>query len=300
MELRLSGEENKTADTKPAGLKASSPNEKKMEDNPWDYDKFKDLEDPGAFDSIRKPIRIDVPPDHEYSVFPKVTKVLMYIAVILTVCLYALMCIGNPVDILFRIDKYKLFIGLCNGILFFDAIIVNLLYERKISLLIVAWLFPFAYPTIRNQHVDDQLGLGGICCFVIIAAFIATSTNVYRVYAEYGTICTDENETLRHGVAEIYATASGKSETVGTYLRRNYRVASAKTNEQGSVIQLDGYGNCYMGKSGYEPTVAMEVPTILTFQADSAGVYRLVKADLDGAVLTDSDLSKYQEYVLYK
>lgn len=305
MKLRLSDEENK------AGIKLSNQEDGAAEtndmpqravagaeDNPWDYDKFKDLEDPGAFYSIHKPIRIDVPPDHEYSIFPNVSKIFMYIAVLLLIGVFVLMCAGKPVDILFRIQKYKVLFAIGNGILFLDALIVNFLYERKISLLILAWLFPFAYPLARNHHVDDRPGMGGICCFAIIAAFIATGANVYHTYAQYGEYCMNENEILRHGVAEIMAQESANGVSLGTVLKRNYKIENVQVNESGTVIQFEGYGKWYISKMGYEPTAGFDIPTVLVYKQQSAGGYKLTEAVLDGTSVSGEDIYTYENKIL--
>ncbi len=304
MKLRLSGEENiegmklsnevdEAADTNDLPQRAYS----ETKENPWDYDKFKDLEDPGAFYSIHKPVRIDVPPDHEYSIFPNISKIFMYIAVLLLIGVYVWMCVGKPVDILFRIQKYKVFFAIGNGILFLDALIVNVLYERKISLLFLAWLFPFVYPLARNHHVDDRPGMGGICCFAMLAACIATGVNVYHTYVQYGEYCMDENETLRHGVADLMDQKASDGERLGSVFKKNYRLEQVKTNESGTVIQLEGYGKWYIGKMGYEPAAGFDVPTVLLYNRQATGEYELSKAVLDGSSLSGGDISVYENKI---
>lgn len=297
MELKLSDEENVTGTKLTDADKVSQKSAFGTGDNPWDYDKFKDLEDPGAFYSIHKPLRIDVPPDHEYSILPKISKIFMYIAVFLLIGVYVLMCAGRHVDILFRIQEYKIFLAIGNGILFMDAVIVNLLYERKLSLLILAWLFPFAYPLERNHHVDDRSGIGGICSFALIAAFLATGVNVYHAYVQYGECCMSENETLRHGVEDIMEQETANGERQGAVLKRNYIIENVQTNESGTVIQLEGYGQWYMSKMGYETSAGLDIPTVLVYRQQLPGGYKLTEVALDGSILSGEDIAAYESRI---
>lgn len=296
MELRVSDEE-KEAQSRLSGEGKMSAKTGKAGDDPWEYDEFKDLEDPGAFYSIHKPIQIDVPPDHEYSIFPRISKVFMYIAILLLIGVYVLMCAGKPVDIVFRIQKYKMFFAIGSGILFVDAVIVNWLYERKFSLLILAWLFPFAYPLERNHHVDDRAGLGGIFSFALIAAFLATGVNVYHTYVQYGEYCMEENETLRHGVADLMDQKAASGERQAAFFERNYNIEKIQINESGTVIQLDGYGKWYMSKMGYEPSADFDIPTTLVYRRQPAGGYQLTDIVLDGSSLSEADRSVYENKV---
>ena len=138
----------------------------KEERNPWDFD---DIKEPVVIAS--RPVvtnNTHMAAKSQNNMVLTVGMVLVYISFAIYIICMACVCIKEPSDMYVNLLKVQWVFSLCVLIWIVDAVLVNILYDRKISLILFAWLFPFLYPSKRNDHVNGHAGLGNLFCVVMV------------------------------------------------------------------------------------------------------------------------------------
>lgn len=303
MELRLANDEKKEegGGLKLAGMEpANSLNNPAKEDNPWDFDK-----PTGAVQSVSisesAPYQSDMSVHQGENTVVKVSGIIMYLAFIGKIVILALLCMGPKIDIYANIFRYTFILGICEYIPFVDAIIVNALYEKKISLYFFAWLLPFFYPGKRDRHVNGG-GIGTLLGIGSLIAVIAVFGNMISAMFTYGakTMVEADKETRTEVAAMLdYPTANGN--TLGETLRSSFMIAEATVEEQGGkkIIALLGNGSCMLNSDNTYTMTNKNTPTLLLYEKNTAtNTYELKGVTTGNMQLNSPYIKWYQNEIL--
>ena len=96
-----------------------------------------------------------------------------HLSIILEIALIAWICSQGMSDVYMNLQKLQGVFSICTLVVIVDAVLVNILYGRKVSLIVWALLLPFVYPMQRNKYMSGSGGLGTLCCFGFLVAFLA-------------------------------------------------------------------------------------------------------------------------------
>ncbi len=303
MELRLANDEKKEegGGLKLAGVEsANSLNNPAKEENPWDFDK-----QAGAVQSMSisesAPYQSDMSVHQGESTVVKVSGIIMYLSFIGEIVIIALLCMGHKIDIYADMFRYKFILRFFQIIPFVDAIIVNALYEKKISLIFLAGFLTFLYPGKRDRHVNGG-GFGTLLGIASLIAVIAVLGNLISAMLTYGvkTVRISDKETRTEVAAMLdYPTANGN--TFGETLRSSFMIAEATVEEQGGkkIIALLGNGSCMLNSDNTYTMTNKNTPTLLLYEKDTAtNTYELKGVTTGNMQLNSPYIKWYQNEIL--
>lgn len=306
MELKLANDEEK--DKPSGGLRLSGaveeqePGLQKTEDDPWDFGK---QEKPFTTRSISS-TAVEYSDMYSHSgnaihILVKLGRIAVYIAILLSDIAAIWVLMQPKVDMFYNAMKIGPLNSIIQLLLIVDAVLVNVLYKKKISLVFWAWLLGFVYPIKRDNHVNGGSAWGGIICFVTLSVGIAFGVGIYTSLMSYGEVVQNEDAAVRTEIAAFMEqpVADG-GETYGEKLKRNFFIQDAIVETQGSksVLMIGMKGQYGVTSDNFIDYTDKTVPTQLTFVRDSSGNYQLAGVILDNTRLADAYTNYYWNSLL--
>lgn len=313
MELKLADEEKK--ESSGGGLKLAGEGETKdvsgnktENSNPWD------------FDEEREPIRITsisgTSGNHSAyadsakaksngsNVVLLIGKIVVSLMLVLEFALIVWCCIQDKSEIVINLTKFQGFFGACVVVCIIDAILVNIFYGRKLSLIFIAWFFYFLYPAQRNKHINGSAGEGTLFCIGLLIAYAALVGTSFSAVSTYGNSVFITDDVTRKAVAELIDQPEQSGGTLGQKLNQNIYIENAEVqvNNSETRVVIAGLGRHYIDGTGN--LIEMEgksIPTQLLFVKKNANdTYKLSGAVLDSATLNSEYLNFYNTSVIYR
>ncbi len=288
-------------------LKLANDNEKNegarsVEQNPWDYDDV-----PVRETSIRSSFDNEVyiasvsRSKGDTNIIVVLGRILVYIAAILFIGAAIWCATQNKVDVTFNILKLKWAFTLSNVICFVDAILVNVLYERKITLIVLAWLLPFLYPFKRDQHVNDSGGIGALMSLGMTIALVCVCAVIFSSVTTYSGIAMIEDDYTRAIAAEVFDQGGTQGTSLGARISNNVAVSDVQVVTKGTktVVVFEGLGRHYIGEEGILiESGNMVYDTQLAFVKNASGQYVLSGVVLGNKQMNSQFVSDYSSMML--
>lgn len=226
---------------------------------------------------------------------------LVYIAAILFIGAAIWCATQNKVDVTFNILKLKWAFTISNVICFVDAILVNILHERKISLIILAWFLPFLYPFKRDQHVNGSAGIGGLMSLGMVIAFVCVGAIIFSSVTTYSGIAMIEDDETRAIAAEVFDQGATQGTSLGARISSNVAVSNVQVVTQGTktVVVFEGLGRHHISEEGVMVESGnMIYDTQLAFAKNESGQYVLTGVVLSNKQLNAQFVSYYNSMIL--
>lgn len=303
MALKLAGDDNNNQGSD--GLRLSGGNDNgtesvEQQSNPWD------------FDEPLEPIKIsstrEVSPDEgtfssrNGNPVLKVTKILVYLAVIAEIAGIVWACTSDLKLFANNLMGMRAITSLVGFICIVDAILVNVLYEKKISLIIWAIFFAFLYPLKRNQHVTGNGGFGGMLSGLYIISFVVCIGITFNYVANFGNTYKIRDEATRNTILDFMDQRLDNGERYGKKLMSNYLVEDIgiDTSTGTTVIYVIGDGTVYLDADVFVETSSKTIPTQLGFTKGSDGRYTLAAVILQDTQVNPRSVNYYSENVMLK
>lgn len=264
--------------------------QKTEQENPWDFEK---AEKPIVTHSISSSAITDSRSHGSFvNDIPAIVKVggfVVYACILLMIGSMVWVALQPKIDIYITLTKFSPIISVCQVIIFIDAILVNVLYERKLSIILWAWLFCPVYPIKRDKHVNGGGSWGTLACGGMIIATVATVGNFTAAYMNYGQVIMNEDATVRNAIVEFMEQPVPNSgESFDSKLNKNFQIENMDYVTQGNknIIVVQAYGQYDFTSDGIIDYTSNTVPTQLGFVKDSSGKYTI-----GAMVVNDSTLS---------
>lgn len=305
MELRFADDEKK--ENSESGLKLSETNHQQMEKedngvpNPWD---FNVESEPVVISSISSTVQTDTvetKKDQEgRELVLKIGMIVVYVCFILNIASIAWICTQETSSLMENQLKFQGLYTATTIICIVDAILVNILYERKISLVFVAWFLGFLYPVIRNKHVNGRSGMGGWCCFGTLIAFLFLVAYIFKGFSMYGNILVITDEETRTQAVALMDQTMEDGRRLGDKIMKNVRVEEAVIQKEGryTCVGLLGEGRVKIDGDAFMDTGTVSVETQLAFVKEGNGEYQLQAVVLDGTEMTSYGAKSYWNSVI--
>lgn len=279
--LRLSG-----------GLDKSGTDTRPEQTNPWDFDR---PEGPVTTRSISSSAIADTSmyksSAGDVHIVVKIGRIIVYVCMLFMLLSIIWIVTQPKIDIYINMRKFSPLFSLCSICMVVDSILVNALYERKISLIFWVWFLMIFYPMKRDKHVNGEGLWGGLVCVGMLMAYVALIANVMTAFTTYGKAIQNEEETVRTAVAAFmeHPDADG-GDDFGSKLKKNFSIQNVDVVTQGNqtILVFQGYGRYGANKDGFIDYGNKTVETQLGFVKDASGDYQL-----SGAVLGNMQLSEY-------
>lgn len=203
------------------------------------------------------------------------------------------------VDVQFNLMKFQwLYIGVSIVVLV-DAILVNMLHKKKLSLILLALFLPFVYPLQRGKHTNGHSVTGHIVLWSSFIAYASLILLIGKAVNSYGGIVQLSDEKVRHEAAmaldqDIYGV------NVGSQIIQNMDIDYATYEQQNGkdVVELMGRDSVYLEKNRFVDGGIENIETVFIFVKNSTGQYVLTKVMLGKQELTDKYLEFYWNEVI--
>lgn len=304
MELRLANDEERKAVGNRNGSIGTEEDYKSSEllgkeDNPWDFgmdEKPFEITTTLTADDVKASYTIEEPKSI------KIGRILVYICFVLHMVAILWVSTRESIDLYYEAKKLQGIMGLFIIVYIVDAILVNAVYKKKISLCFIAWLLPFLYPMKRNKHVDGHGGLGTFCTLGMVCVTVFLCTAILKATRQYGEIIQIANEDTRYEAAALMDQKTDSGVRIGDKLLDNFIFTGGIYAEQDNekALVLNAYGEVtlengvFVEYEGVIPTV----PTQLGFIKGEDGKYTFEIVKLDDKELIGGDARSYWRTVI--
>lgn len=263
--------------------------EKKNED-PWDFG----VEDkPFVVSSSSSAISVETKEEvrsEKAETALKIGKILIYISIVVQIASMIWITSQEPVDVYVNMLKFQAIFGLAELICIVDAILINVLYTKKISLIFIAWLLPFLYPFKRNKFIDGSGGFGTVCCWSsLVASFILIGFITKAVFTYGGLITTFDKETKTAAI-ELFNQKTEDGRLYEDLITEKIFIEAVEFEKMDGmeVFGFVGYGTVKLEGEVFLDTRNKNVETQLVFIKGDNGKYKL-----EYVKLGDKELSEY-------
>lgn len=232
-------------------------------------------------------------------------KAALYALFILEIIVIVWCCQQSKVDLYINLQKWQWVGSICSIVCLIDAILVNVLYERKISLIVIALLLSFIYPWRRAKFTNGNGGVGALIVVGTLVASVALFASAYSAFTSYGNVIMEPDAEIRKSVAEVIDQPTEDGSTLGAKIGQNVTIQSADVRVQGNSTQvmIQGMGKHYVDTSN-NALVEMNtktIPTQLLFVKNGGeSTYQLSGAALDDKALSSQYLEFYNNSVLFR
>lgn len=297
MELKLANDEDNNKKTGGLSLSGEERGDSKVQENPWDFDK---PPEPIVTRSVRSSVTADsslhTSAASDVHIVVKIGGIIVYVCVLLIIVSIVWTVTQPKIEIYTNMQKISPLFSLCGFFLIVDAILVNVLYERKISLIIWAWLLMIVYPMKREKHVNGGSSWGGLACLGMIMAFAALCANIMTAVTTYGQAVMNADETIRKEIATFMeqpvADGGGNFEAK---LKRNFAIQNIDVVTEGNqmVVVVQGNGQYGADKDNFIDYTNKMVPSQLAFVKDASGNYQIGAVQLGDVTLSNHYMNYY-------
>lgn len=300
MELKLANDEK--PDKQTGGLRLSGePEQQETEsqgnqENPWDFDRpeepavTRSISNTGVYDSSS--YRSTVSDVH---IVVKLGRIIIYGCMLFSIITMIWSLTQPKMDIFFNFMKFGVFYSFMEPVFIVDAILVNVLYGRKISLVLWAWLFGAVYPMKRDKHVNGGSPWGGLVFIAMLLTGAAWVASLMTAFTTYGATILNEDAAVRTAVVEFMdSPATDDGENFSLRLKKNLEIQNIDVETEGnqSMVIVQGNGRYGADTNGFIDYTNKTVATQLAFVKDSSGTYKLSAVVLGNTRLSNS----YTEY----
>ncbi|MBQ9983937.1 MAG: hypothetical protein IJP29_05040 [Lachnospiraceae bacterium] len=285
--LKLSGQANAT---KSVGDKNA---------NPWDnpYDEYK-----GGPRSISKPIdhrTYKKKEEREQHPVLLISFILMTAVFVCEIAVLAWISAQNDVDVQYNLMKFVWVFGVVPIVVFLDAILVNALYKKKISLILLGWLLPFVYPLKRGNFTNGHSVTGHIVCWGSLVAYISVILMISEAVSNYGVIVQMSDAEIRHKAAAVLdQDIRGIKASSRIMPNMNLETAICEQVDGEEVVYLIGKDSLYVEGYAFVDTGENNIDTVLGFAKNDAGQYELIFVSFAEQVLNKAFIQTYWDEVL--
>lgn len=230
-------------------------------------------------------------------------QILVYIVSIAIIGLYVYAIMQGKFNMYNTLMNMKIYIQLSGVVFLVDAIVVNIFYQKSISLIVFSIILSLFYPAKRDSVTGGKLGT--VCTVGMTLAFVIIIVQFLVGAGKYGTsvMTLRDNYSTEHAKEFMEQTGDGTSEELGDLLSKNIQVDSItfKQDKGKDTVVIEGMGEIYyMGDSLYQYNYK-GVHTCLVFARDSVSqIYVLQDVDLNGTTLSKSLVDLYWENVWMK
>lgn len=296
MELKLTNDEN--TDKKTGGLRLSGETEQQEignqqnQENPWDFGRpeepvvTRSISNTGFYDSSSYKSKVN-----DIHIVVKIGRIAVYACMLLMIIAMVWVVTQPKIDIFFNFMKFAPLFSLCGVILIVDAILVNVLYGRKISLALWAWLFYPVYPLKRDKHVNGASSWGGLVCIATLIVLVAWGANYVAAVMNYGVTIVNRDKAVRDIVAAFMdSPVPDEGENYGSKLSKNFVIQNVDVQTEGNQSMIIVQANGQYGKDAdsFIDYTNKTAATQLAFVKDSSENYRL-----GAVILGKTQLSSY-------
>lgn len=253
---------------------------------------------PVGISSIASTVKID---DYKESrrngssIVLKISKIIMYILIISAIASVGWISTQKLSDIYINALKFRWLYSLCGLAAVIDAVLVNILYQRKISLFFIAWFLFFLYPGKRNKHMNEERGVDTFLGIAYITAVLIIVGLYSKGILEYGAVLMAEEDS-RAVAVEVLDQRTGDGTRIGDVISDNMLIEGVQVEKQAGrmVVGFSGMGK--MGIVNGEFTIynVKNVDTQIVFVKDmNSNEYEIAAAILDGTNLTQFGATYY-------
>ena len=288
-------------------LKLANDNEKnesvdRVQGNPWEYDDMTIKET-----SIRASYNNEIYTSNvsksksDTNVIILIGRIVVYIVAILSVVGIIWCATQDKVDIAFNVTKLQWLFSLLSLVCIIDSILVNVLYERKISLIIFALLLQFLYPLKRDQHVNGSGGIGALVSLGMVISYVALFATLFSAFSTYNAIVSIEDDQTRKVAAEVFDQSATQGTNLGTRITNNVAVTNVQVVTQGTkqIVVFEGMGRHNISDEGVMVESGnMIYDTKLAFAKNESGKYVLTGVALNNKQLNAQFVSYYNSMIL--
>lgn len=304
MELRFADDEKK--ENSESGLKLSETNHQQMEKedngvpNPWDFNVESEPVVISSISSTTETNTVGTKDQEGRELVLKIGMIVVYVCFILNIASAAWICTQETSKLMENVLKFQGLYTATTLICIVDAILVNILYERKVSLVFVAWLLGFLYPVIRNKHVNGRSGMGGWCCFGTLIAGVVLTVYLFKGLSMYGSILVIMDEETRTQAVALMDQTMEDGRRLGDKIMKNVYVEGAAMEKEGAYtfVGLVGEGSVKIDGDVFMDMGTGSVETRLGFVKEGNGKYELQAVVLDGTEMTSYGAKSYWNSVI--
>lgn len=272
--MELKNTEDTTQDTKTSGLRLAGVDNEEMlrkakesQTEVWDFSK--DME-PITITSAKSAAKREVEEQRETTISDillRVSGVLVYLAVLVQIITLIWISTQGAASFLTNVNNFSFVFSVGTGILIIDAILVNVLFEKKRSLIPIAWLLSFLYPAIRRDFVKNQAGFATIISVLYFLTIVLFGAMVGKEYMRYGGVLLVEDTECRIAAVQVLDYPWDNGETLGDVFREYMQIenASMVVSNSETEITIEGKGLLYPFENTFARNLNRTVPTKITF-----------------------------------
>lgn len=232
----------------------------------------------------------------------KISQIIMYVLFIAVIASMAWIS-TQPLSLIYiNTQRIQGLLTLCWLVVIVDVILVNVLYDRKISLLLIVFFLAFLYPKKRNEHVNGSGGMGTVISLAYLIAMLVMFGCLYKGISFYGGILKADDATRVAAVA-VMDQMSENGQSVGDIITDNMYIAQAAVQEQGGkkIVVFSGEGQIYMQDGVFVQSTQKNIDTQIAFVKNiNSNEYEIAAVLLNGTALTQFGAASYwhvlQEY----
>lgn len=231
---------------------------------------------------------------NERKVILIISEIIVYIS-----CAYAIFCAAmitakGSIDIYFMLPDLKVPIIIMIVCMCFDALMVCMFHEKKISLFIFAIFLSVFYPLYRSKAMGNAILIGLLGTMIVFFSFTMLFVNVGQRYTKYGIVVTTEDELARHSAYDLMNQIGDNGQEIGPYLMKKLDMNSIMAEQKkGEIyVSFSGTGSFNIDNMGLD--IGKKTPTTVTFvKENDAKSYSLNDVKMNGASLNLNDQALY-------
>ena len=266
----------------------------------WDFSK--DME-PITITSAKSAAKREVEESRETTVSDillRVSGVLVYCVILAQVIMLMWISTQGAASFLTMMNNFSFVFSAGTVVLIIDAIFVNVFFERKWSLVLVAWLLPFLYPAMRRSFVKNQAGFATAFSVVYFLSICLFAAMIGREYMRYGGILMVEDTECRMEAVQVLDFPWDNGETLGDVFVEFMQIetASIVTTDKEIAITIQGNGLLYPFENTFGRSLNKTIPTEITFVKSKLHTgYSVRKLVINGEEMSDMGISLYFEFL---
>ena len=225
--------------------------------------------------------------------------IIAYVAIIVKLSCMGWICSQHAVDIVYNVQPLQWVVNVVAVVIVIDAIVVNVLHKRSISLIVFALLLDCLYPLQRGKRTEQGETIGTILTVIMFIAYGALFLQAGKAVNNYGTIIYLEDEKTREEIAFVLDQEINNAR-LGNRIMQIMDIEEAIYGQENKkdVVILEGKGSVHLQNSSFVANGYKDTETRLGFVKSDTGQYELVSVTLGDQVLTDQYLEYYQKEVL--
>lgn len=289
--LRLAGVDND------AMLKKA----KESQSEVWDFSK--DME-PITITSAKSAAKREVEENRQTNasdIFLRVGGVLVYMAVLAQILVLMWISTQGAASFITNMNNFSFVFSVGTGILVVDAILVNILFDKKTSLIPTAWLLSFLYPAMRRSFVKGSAGFATVVSVIYFLSICLFGAMVGREYMRYGGILLVEDTECRVAAVQVLDYQWENGETLGDVFMEHMQIENATmvVADKETQITIEGKGLLYPLENTMGRSLNKNIPTTITFVKVQSGTgYSVKSLVLNGEEMSESGIQLYWEFLM--